>query len=194
MSREEWAKNPIHKILKRAKLWTFGKNEIQSVLDVACGLSLKSKFLKPKLIVGVDIYEPYLKAIKADIPYAVIKYDVRKIDKLFLENSFDIVYALDVIEHLKEKDSIKLLNDCKKIARRAVVIETPEGYIPQNLDIQGFEGHKYQTHRSGWSVEKLEGLGFKCIRRPYKMSDVRRHTKIDVHTDINVIDGIYIKE
>ena len=194
MPKDEWSQNPAHKILEKEGLWKFQDNEIESVLDVACGLSLKSKFLAPDVIVGVDIHEPYLRAIEADVPYSVVKYDVRNLRDIFLDDSFDVVYALDVIEHLYRDDSLVLMSDCAKIARKAVVIETPNGYIPQNLDIQGFEAHEFQTHRCGWTVEQLEELGFKCVVRPYKMQDVKRHTKIEVDLNVEVITAIYMKE
>lgn len=193
MPKEDWIKNPIHTILQRANLWPFGEKEINTVLDVACGLSLKSKFSGASIIVGVDIHEPYLKAIDCSIPYVVIKYDVRNIKDIFLDESFDVVYAIDILEHLEENDSKELLNQCKRIARKAVVIETPNGYIPQNIDIQGFNAHEFQTHRCFWNVDKLEVEGFSCVVRDYKMQDIKRHTDIDVPVDIELITAIYKK-
>lgn len=195
MPKSDWSKNPIHKILEGAGLWDFKDGEITSVLDVACGLSLKSRFLTPlpKIIIGVDIYEPYLKNIKADVPYAVVKYDVRKLKDIFLPDSFDIVYAIDILEHLKRRESIDLIKQLKEIARKAVIIETPKGFIPQNIDIQGYGAHKYQTHRSGWNVNELESMGFKCTVRPYKMQNIKRHHKISVEPNVEVITGIYRK-
>jgi len=196
MPKNEWSKNPAHKILKDKGLWDFKDGEIESVLDVACGLALKSKFLAPppKIIVGVDIFEPYLRNIEADVAYAVVKYDVRKIKDIFLSNSFDAVYAIDILEHLKHKESVELIKQLKMIAKKAVIIEVPRGYVPQNIDIQGYGAHKYQTHRSGWDVEDLESIGFKCVIRPYKMKNIKRHHKITVSPDIEVITGIYKKE
>lgn len=192
MSKEDWLINPIHKILKKANLWPFEK--IETVLDVACGLSLKSKYLGAKIVVGVDIYEPYLKAIESNIPYVVIKYDIRRIADIFIDNSFDVVYALDIIEHLCKEESLLLVEQCKKIAKKAVIIETPNGYVPQNLDIQGFGAHDYQTHKCGWTVNDLEKIGFRCILRQYTMQNVCRHTEINVDPDIELIDAIYLKD
>lgn len=191
MSKKDWAKNPVHKILQKNDLWHFKKCDIKSVLDVGCGLSLKSKFLAPRIIVGVDIYEPYLKAIESSVPYVVVKYDVRKLKDIFLADSFDVVYAIDIIEHLERKDSLDLINQCKKIARKALVIETPNGYIPQDIDILGYGAHKYQTHRSGWGVKDLENLGFKCVIRSYKMQNIKRHHSLSVDPNVEVITGIF---
>lgn len=191
MPKEDWVKNPVHQILEKNNLWL--ESVVETALDVACGLSLKSQYLKPSYIVGVDIHEPYLKAIDYSGPYTAIKYDVRNVGELFLDNSFDVVYALDIIEHLEKDESLHLIKECKRIAKQAVVIETPKGFVPQNIDIQGFDADHWQTHRCGWEVDELEELGFKCVTRPYKMVDVKRHTEIDVSCDIELINGIYIK-
>jgi len=194
MSKEDWELNPVHCILKNAGLWPFEDGEIKTVLDVACGLALKSKYLSPDLIVGVDMHVPYLNAIVSKVPYAVVQYDVRKLRDIFIEDSFDVVYAIDILEHLECPDAYSMIDQCKEIARKAVVVETPNGFIPQNLDIQGFGAHKYQTHRSGWTVKDLRAVGFECVCRNYKMQEVQRHTEIQVDPDIELIDGIYIKE
>lgn len=192
MPKEDWKENPVHKVLERNNLWPF--TSINSVLDVACGLSLKSKYLKPKLIVGVDIYPQYFKKIECNQPYAVIKYDVQHLLDIFQPRSFDVVYALDIIEHLKKQESLALIEQCKEIATKAVVVETPRGFIPQNIDILGCGGHEFQTHRCGWEIEELEALGFKCTTRSYTMANVKRHSEIEVDPQITFIDAIHFIE
>ena len=49
-----------------------------------------------------------------------------------------------------------MLKDAEKIAKKAVIIETPLGFIPQNIDIWKLGGDKYQTHRSSWKVSDFE--------------------------------------
>ena len=196
MPKEDWLQNPLHKIFGDAGLWPMSlNNEINTVLDVACGLSLKSQYIKPtpRCILGIDIYEPYLRKIDYEGSYATMLGDVRRLDKFFMEDSFDLVIALDVIEHLKPREGAGLIQMCKFIARKAVVIETPKGVIPQNIDILHMDGDRYQTHRSGWQPEQFEAEGFKCVVRPYKMNDVPRHTTKKVDPNIEMIDAIYVK-
>lgn len=189
MPKEDWIKNTIENIFKAEGLYP--KEPIRSVLDVACGLSLKSQYITADIRVGVDIYRPYLEKIDADVPYAVIQADIRDLDKLFLPNSFDLVIALDVVEHLEKDDALKLMDDCEAIARKAVVIETPKGFIPQNMDILGLEGHEWQTHRSSWEPEEFEARGYNVILRDYTMNDVQRHTDItDIDPNVTLIDAI----
>lgn len=190
MPKEDWEKNTIETVLSRAGLWKFKKGDIVSILDVACGLSFKSKFLDAKIRVGVDIHEKYFEYIETEVPVALVRYDVRKLSDIFVPNSFDLVIALDIIEHLEKEESIDMIKQCEVIAKKAVVLETPKGYVPQNIDIQGHGADEWQTHRCGWEVEELESLGYLTTVRDYKMANVKRHTDIDVDTDIKLIDAI----
>jgi hypothetical protein len=190
MSKSDWESNTVVNICSNNGLWPFKDGEIISVLDVACGLSLKSKFIPAQIRVGVDIYDKYFDYIETDVPYVVIKYDVRKLNEIFVPKSFDIVIALDIIEHLEKDESLAMIAECEKIARKAVILETPNGYIPQNLDILGHGGHDYQTHRCGWEPKELQKMGYKVMIRDYKMSNAKRHTDIEVGPQIQLIDAI----
>lgn len=192
MAKEEWKKNTVVSIFSEINLWPWKEGDIITILDVACGLSLKSKYIPAQIRVGVDIYEEYFKHIEADVPYVVIKYDVRKLNEIFMPKSFDLVIALDVIEHLEKEESLEMIRQCEKIAKLGVVLETPKGYIPQNLDIQGHGGHEWQTHRSGWEPEELEKLGYSVVVRDYKMQSVKRHTELEVEPDVEIMDAIKV--
>lgn len=168
----------------------FDLKPVDSILDVACGLSLKSKYFDAKIRVGVDIYPEYFKHIESDVPFVVVKGDVTKLEEMFLPKSFDIVIALDIVEHLEKEESLKLIKACERIARYAVIIETPKGFIPQNIDILGHGGHEFQTHRCGWEPEEFEAMGYQVKLRDYEMSDIKRHTDIDVDRKIQLIDAI----
>ena len=106
MPKEDWESNTIQKIFESEKLYPSGK--IHSVLDVACGLSLKSQYINAELRVGIDIYRPFLEKIKADVPFVAINADALDICKLFLPKSFDMVLLLDIVEHLEKNDTLKL--------------------------------------------------------------------------------------
>lgn len=190
MPKIDWENNTIPKILTNAGLWKFKSGEIVSILDVACGLSFKSKFIDAQIRVGVDIHEEYFKHIEATVPYVVVKHDVRKLDEIFIPKSFDLVIALDIVEHLHKEEALKMMSVCESIAKKAVIIETPEGFVPQNIDIQGHGADEWQTHRSGWQVEDFTERGYQVVVRDYKMQDIRRHTEMEVGTDIKLIDAI----
>ncbi len=188
MPKEDWQNNTVPRIFGRAGLYPTQK--ISSILDVACGLSLKSQYMEADIRVGVDIYKPYLAKIDATVPYTTVLYDVRKLDDIFIERSFDIVLMLSIIEHVEKDEALAMIRMAERIARVAVIIETPEGFVPQNIDIWGHGGDEFQTHRCGWDKAELEAMGYKTLQRPYTMQDIKRHTELDVPTDIHLLDAI----
>jgi len=188
MPKEDWINNTVESIFEREGLYPTGK--IQTVLDVGCGLSFKSQYISAQVRVGVEIYRPYIEKIETDVPFACVNADALDIGKLFLPRSFDLVLLLDIVEHLGKEDSLRLMDMAEEIARVAVIVETPKGYIPQNIDIWGWGGHEFQTHRCGWTPDEFEARGYKVVLRDYTMCDVRRHTDINVSPDITFIDAI----
>jgi SAM-dependent methyltransferase len=188
MPREDWERNTLEKIFSPAGLWPEG--HINAVLDVGCGLSLKTQYIQADIRVGLDIYRPYLEKIDAKVPYICINADAHQIDSLFLHKSFDIVTLLDIVEHLEKPDALALIEKAGKLAKRAVVIETPLGFLPQNMDILGLGGDHFQTHRCGFEAEELEAMGYEVIIRSYQLANVKRHTSEDSPTHIQMIDAI----
>lgn len=190
MSKEDWEKNTIKNIFSGENLWPWKDGSVGTVLDVACGLSLKSKFIPADIRVGVDIYDKYFDHIESNVPYVVIKHDVTKLEEIFTPKSFDVVIALDIVEHLEKDDSLKMIKMLEKIARKAVIIETPKGFVPQNIDILGHGGDEFQTHRCGWEVEEFNDMGYHTVVRDYVMKDIQRHTDMNVDNNIQLIDAI----
>src|SRR5690349_3836182 len=150
MPREEWEQNTVDRLFECDFPIT-----VRSILDVGCGLSMKSQYIDDVagndiVRVGVDIHRPYLEQARHQSPtgndFVLINADINDLDRLFLDKSFDVVMCFDVIEHLSNFDALRMLANCERIARKAVCIETPNGYIPQDIDITGLGGDEYQTH------------------------------------------------
>lgn len=118
----------------------------------------------------------------------MIKHDVRDLDSIFEPKSFDLVIACDIVEHLTKDEGLALIKSCERIAKVAVIIETPLGLIPQNIDILGYGGDTFQTHRSAWSIQDFSGYDVQL--RPYRMTDAKRHTELTVNPDIQLIEAI----
>jgi ubiquinone/menaquinone biosynthesis C-methylase UbiE len=84
-----------------------------------------------------------------------INTDVCNINQL-ATSSFDAVVAFDFIEHLTKTDGLKLLNEMERIARKKVVVYTPNGFLPQ----EAFDNNPYQKHLSGWTYNEMQQLGY----------------------------------
>lgn len=133
--------------------------DCKSVLDVGCGSNSPIRWAKKGFYCeGIDIYKSSItKARKNKIHDKYTVGDMRKIEKYYNPKSFDAVIAIDVIEHLKKNESRKLIKGMEKIARKKIIILTPNGFVGQGH----FENNPYQEHKSGWYVKDLRKLGFK---------------------------------
>lgn len=127
------------------------------VLEIGCGESTPLKYFSHKFYaVGLDIHRASIKkAKKAKIHNDYICSDFLEAD--IKPKSFDCVVALDLIEHLGKKEGLKLIKKARAIARKKVIIFTPNGFLEQ----EEFEQNPGQAHKSGWKVEEMEQLGFK---------------------------------
>lgn len=130
------------------------------VLDFGCGIMpATGGRLAVKRHVGVDSFQPYLDvigppAILARLPEAT---------KLFDDNSFDMVLLLDVVEHLSKADAIATIIDSERIARREVIVFTPQGFVPQaGWGAWDMPHNEDQAHLCGFNLSELEQAGYVC--------------------------------
>ncbi|MFH1523134.1 MAG: methyltransferase domain-containing protein [Patescibacteria group bacterium] len=137
-------------------------NNCITLLDLGCGkkspIELFSKKIEYSL--GVDGFEPYInESKKAKIHSEYMLSNVLGACEKFSNNSFDCVMALDLIEHLSKSDGEKLIKAMERIARKIVVIYTPNGYLKQ----EKFDENIGQFHLSGWKVEEMKNIGYKVF-------------------------------
>ena len=97
----------------------------ESVLDLGCGIMQATDEVKAKLILGVDIWDVYLDKIKDRFP--TIKLSMEETDR-FIDNSYDVVICLDVVEHLDKELALKVIDECKRICRSKAFIYTPSEF------------------------------------------------------------------
>lgn len=126
-----------------------------TVLDLGCGASSPIRFVKAKTF-GIDADDRVIeKAKKKRTHDNLVVLDVKKIGTTFAAKSFDAVVALDFIEHLNKKDGYRLTNEMEKIARKKVLIFTPNGFMIQAGPSE------FDRHLSGWTVEEFRNLDYK---------------------------------
>jgi hypothetical protein len=81
--------------------------------------------------------------------------DLKDVGKI-PHKSYDCVLCADVIEHFEKEPSRAFIETLEKIARKRVILFTPNGFVPQGA----IDGNEFQIHRCGWEVEELEALGY----------------------------------
>jgi len=136
----------------------------ETILDVSTGVGknayLIRVFNKPKFMLGIDIFLPYLKLVK----YHRIYGDVILCDAASLpikNETFDVVIASEIIEHLHKQRGLVLLEEVDRVARRRVIIITPKKgcYRSGVLTPLGFNPH--EAHLSSWDVNDFKSRGYK---------------------------------
>lgn len=157
----------------------------ESCLEVGCGGDSPARMLVFKRYVGVDAYAPPIEEAKQRDPQG--EYHVGRAESLqFPDKSFDCVIALDLIEHLEKGDGFRFIEECRRVARRKVILFTPNGFLPQKS-----RNGDLNEHLSGWDAEEMRSLGFRVrgklgpkrlrgerhaiIRRPRKLWTILSH-------------------
>lgn len=81
----------------------------------------------------------------------------------YWNKEFDLITLLDVIEHVPKEESVKMLSQAEKMARKMIIVWTPDTFLPtdkSNVD-------KWDTHRCGWTAFEFLDRGY-CVYRTGK--------------------------
>src|SRR5574341_952310 len=135
-------------------------SDCDSILDLGCGANSPVGRLKRKpFSVGIDQHRPSLDTSQSRGLHHEYKcIDILEAGRHFTPGSFDCVIACDVIEHLEKSDGYKLIEVMEQLARRRVIIFTPNGFLPQQD-----EDNPWNIHRSGWTVDEMSARGYKSL-------------------------------
>jgi ubiquinone/menaquinone biosynthesis C-methylase UbiE len=121
-----------------------------TILDIAFGkgywgFNIRTNKQGNPILVGLEISKEYIRKQKEMKIYnEFILSDVRFLP--IKSNSFKIVIACEIIEHLDRKEGIEFLNNIEKLGKK-IVVSTPKGFWETKGSI-GFD-----RHISGWEVE-----------------------------------------
>ena len=128
-----------------------------TLLDLGCGQASLVRYLPDSVKrTGVDLYEPSIEVSRKN----KIHHDYAKINVLealdhFGPKSFDYVTAMDVIEHFDREEGEKLIKVMEGLARKKVIILTPNGFVPQSDP-----DNPWQLHRSGWNTSDFTNRAY----------------------------------
>jgi len=133
--------------------------DCDSVLDLGCGGNSVLRYATHRFwSIGAELWKESLVESKGKrIHDEYIMADLTKLE--LKDKSVDAVILLEVLEHLTKEEGPELLAKMSKVARKKIVITTPNGFIPQ-----GGDTNRYQLHKSGWEMPELEELGFARFR------------------------------
>jgi len=134
--------------------------DAKSLLDLGCGRGIIGAICRCyrdiERLVGIDIYQPYLNRVSKFRLYdEVIKRDLNK-TLPFKDNSFEIVTAAEVVEHLEKKKALNLIKEMERVTSRKVIITTPNFFRQQN----GYDNNEYQKHLSVINWKEFSKMGY----------------------------------
>jgi SAM-dependent methyltransferase len=147
----------------RGIVWFLLEKRFISLLDIGCGKGpiawiIRARSKDNKFLVGIDLFLPYVKHCKRMGFYDdCILGDATYLP--FKENAFDVVLAIDVVEHLSKADGLRFLNNTEGIALRQLVITTPIG--PSMQLSSAFAETDLQRHKSLWYPQDFSKRKFK---------------------------------
>lgn len=150
-----------------------------TILEIGAGKSSYLRLLSiPLQITAIDIHRESLeKGLRNGVFDEIIIGDAEQIEGLVPPYSFDAVVAFDFIEHLEKENGREFLRKSEKIARKAAIIFTPNGFLEQPPT----KDNPFQEHRSGWTYEEMEKMGYsikgingiKCLSGMYNSSRIK---------------------
>jgi predicted TPR repeat methyltransferase len=134
----------------------------RSVLDVGCGTAspVLDIGVPCRRYVGVDLHTPALVDAKERWPTtSFVVASHQELAEVFRPDSFEVVVALDFVEHLHKPEGLAFLDLVERLATERVVIFTPNGFLPQ----RPYEGNPWQEHLSGFSTDEMRARGYRVI-------------------------------
>jgi SAM-dependent methyltransferase len=134
--------------------------DCETLLDIGCGSDSPIKFFSERLhAVGIDAHIPSLeKSMKKGIHDKYFNMTFSELDE-FESCAFDCVIALDVVEHIRKDEGLRLLDNMERIAKKKIVVVTPNGFLPSGA----YDNNPWQIHRSGWTTKEMRMRGYKVI-------------------------------
>lgn len=136
-------------------------NRIISILDIGIGYGTLAynvrnlfepfKFIREKwkyIVDGIDIQPNYITPLHKYLYNNIIIGDVRTIDF----QSYDLIVASHVVEHLPKEDAIKLITKLKTKCN-FLIVSCPHGFLKQGNK----NDNPFETHQSEWYIEDFKG-------------------------------------
>lgn len=160
------SKNPFIRFLtnnfNKKLIFLIRPLQIKKILDVGCGEGYTSNYLKEKLnlpVLGIDIGEEVIdkaKKLHTNVSFQVGSiYDIKQ-----KNNSFDLVVATEVLEHLEFPD--KGIEEAKRVSSKYCIFSVPYEPIWRILNLLRLAYIKNLGNSPGhiqhWNKHKFKNL------------------------------------
>ena len=129
------------------------------VLEVGCGYRARAA-KGARTYVGLDVYQEYLARAHRRYPSRIFCLTDWTGMEVFEDNTFDVVFAIDFIEHLGRREGKAFLKEAARVAPRTAIF-TPLGPMKQAPNDGEPES---QRHRSAWTPKDFKGWKIKVLK------------------------------
>jgi len=120
-----------------------------TILDIGCGNKKYS---------NISIHTTTLDAWERVNPDVLL--NIEENDLPFKDNSFDIIYLLDIIEHIEKERGEVIIEQCKRICKDKIIIFTPLIWEDTTKYIEDpalwCYGNNYDLHKSLWNLDDFK--------------------------------------
>lgn len=152
----------------------------RSILDVGCGIGIYGALCRVYLegdnlydrenltfnkkenwkikIDCIEGFEKYITDLHRAVYNEIFIDDARKVLNNLNNKAYELVLAIDILEHFQKEDGIAFIKELKRVGKN-VIIATPaepqKQIVPEN---------PLEDHRSCWSKEELQSFGFDIVK------------------------------
>ncbi|MFN3134167.1 MAG: class I SAM-dependent methyltransferase [Candidatus Kryptonium sp.] len=154
------------------------ENEKVKVLDAGCGFGQYSYFIAKKFknskVLGIDVNERRINdcsKFSESEKIGNLKFDVANLEDLNYSDEFDLVLAIDVMEHIE--NDVKVFENFYKAMKKdgLLIVSTPSNLGGSDVHADADESFIEEHVRSGYGADeiksKLEMVGFKDVSLRY---------------------------
>jgi SAM-dependent methyltransferase len=157
-------KTVINRLPPKAMLWRRFPDAVtpwltgDTGLDLGCGSGSQLPFDKLRWF-GIDLHLPSLLLAQLRGSYeGLLCCNVLSVCSAVRDKSVDVVVAFDLIEHFDKNASLCLIEQMERVARKRVIILTPNGYLDQPR--KTVSRNPLMAHHSAWSSQEFKALGY----------------------------------
>jgi hypothetical protein len=104
---------------------------------------------------GIEGYSGYLTPVHDYVYNQIMLGDALEMLAKIPDATYELVLAIDILEHFDEPQGRTFLSECQRVSRKAVLISTPTDFHHQEV-----EANPLENHRSHWEKSDLQQAGF----------------------------------